>query len=89
MATNDLYNKILKQVFKGNIGRQLRLLREHIEVKEFEEYCKNNNITPNRAQQEFIDNHYSEFNQYDLEIRNITRKLALKDIPDPDAPPAP
>jgi len=70
MATNDKYQEIIKRIFKGNVGKQMALLRRKIEVMEFLSYCKENNIIPNTKQQEYINKVNEEYNLYNEKVRN-------------------
>jgi D-arabinose 1-dehydrogenase-like Zn-dependent alcohol dehydrogenase len=80
---NKKHKEILNQVFGGNMGLQLQLLRQKLEVMEFLNYCKENNITPNTTQQAHIDKINAVYNEYDSKINQFLGTIALKNMEDP------
>ena len=83
MAINDLYLKVRDQIFGGNVGKQLALLRAKIEVMEFKKYCEDNGITPNNTQQAYIDKIEKEYSDYEIKILNLLGKKRIQDMEDP------
>jgi len=79
MATNDKYQEIIKEVFAGNIGRQMRLLRERIEYMEFMDLVKLNSWTITNEQQTWIDRHLAEYKKYEDDILKRTNQTRLID----------
>jgi len=80
MATNDLYKKITKQIFKGNLGLQLQLLRKKVEVLEFKNYCKENNIEINELQQDYINKVNQDYDLYNNQIKNMLGETSVYDL---------
>jgi len=76
MSTNDIYSKIVKVIFKGNIGKQFQLLRQMREIDEFEKL----GLTPNNTQQTHIDSVKNEYNYYDNQIRILLNETKLEDM---------
>ena len=76
MATNDIYSNIVKRIFQGNNGTQFQLLRQKLEVLEFQL----SGVEPNTEQQEYIDKVNALYLHYDSEINKYLGTTALKDI---------
>ena len=73
MATNDIYQKIIKRIFKGNIGKQFQLLRARENIRFFLE----NGGTPTEDEQVYIDEVNTEWEFYDAQIREILGETKL------------
>jgi len=80
VGTNKTYSEIVKRIFGANNGKQLQLLRQKIEVIEFLNYCKENNIKPNTTQQKHIDKVNTEYNKYDNLIHTYLGTIPIKDM---------
>jgi len=73
MATNDIFMKITKGIFKGNRGKELQLLRKKIEVLEFVG-------VPNTNQQVWIDAVNAEYDLYFNQVKTELNEETLEDI---------
>jgi len=88
MATNDIYQKVLKRVFKGNIGKQFQLLRQMKEIRDCQEEWLSIGYEPNQTQIYHITKVTLEYESYDSQIRNLLGETALNDMVDPiEEPP--
>ena len=76
MATNDTYQKIIKQVFKGNVGKQMQLLRDRENIRFFLE----NDGIPTEEEQSHIDSVNEEWELYDSKIRVLLGETKLGEI---------
>lgn len=76
MTTNEKCVKITKRIFKGNNGKQFQLLRQKIEVIEF----NLSGQVPSISQQEYIDGVNSEYAKHENEIHKELNSVALNDI---------
>ena len=80
VGTNDTHQKILKRIFKADLGKKDQLDRQLREIKEYEEYCETNTITPNVTQQAHIDKVKALQVSYDNQIRILNNETKLIDM---------
>lgn len=76
MATNTIYQKIIKWIFKGNVGKESQLSRLKREVDEFEK----TGATPNATQQAHIDKVNSDYLDYENKIHSLLGTTKLEDM---------
>lgn len=73
MATNDIFIKITKRIFKGNRGKQFQLLRDKENIRIYLE----SGSTPTPDEQTWIDEVNEEWEFYDSQIRKFLGETKL------------
>lgn len=71
-----MYQKIIKWIFKGNVGKESQLFRLKREIDEFQK----TDVTPNAAQQAHIDKVNSDYLDYENKTHSLLGTTRLEDM---------